>query len=134
MHGLFTSAVAKTRMPICLKYTENDYRDGKINIYHWQVELPWQNQCPKCLPNVNYETPYFDLQLDGQDHKAMDLGRNEHARMIRFLNQVTLCKTTKLGGAGLRSTEAMNKAMLAKLAWRVTQQPKASWCNLIRAK
>lgn len=61
-------------------------------------------------------------------------GGAKDIRKIYLLRWGTLCKPVKLGGASLRSAEAMNKSLLAKLVWRLIVKLEATWCNLLRAK
>ena len=45
-----------------------------------------------------------------------------------------ICRPKKLGGLGLRQTAAVNKAFLAKLAWKLLTQPDNFWVQLMSAK
>lgn len=45
-----------------------------------------------------------------------------------------LCKSKNEGGAGLRRATDMNKALLAKLAWRILNGEEETWCKVMRCK
>lgn len=52
-------------------------------------------------------------------------------RKVLLLSWDTLCKPKEMGGVGLRTTKMMNKALLAKLAWRVVKREGTTWCNIL---
>lgn len=45
-----------------------------------------------------------------------------------------LCRLKDRGGVGLKRAEAMNKALVAKLAWRLLTEEEALWSRLVRSK
>ena len=45
-----------------------------------------------------------------------------------------VCRLKDLGGLGLYSTKARNIALLAKLNWRVMEDPNSLWANTLIAK
>lgn len=45
-----------------------------------------------------------------------------------------LCRPKELGGYGPRRAEGMNKAMLAKLAWRLIMRQNELWTRIISKK
>lgn len=45
-----------------------------------------------------------------------------------------MCRPKKLGGLGFGKTEAINKAFLAKLAWRVTSEEENLWIEVGKSK
>lgn len=53
---------------------------------------------------------------------------------IHLISWMNLCKTIQFGGVGLRQPQMMNMALLAKLCWRLLQEPDNIWSQLIIAK
>ena len=45
-----------------------------------------------------------------------------------------ICRPRDLGGLGLYSTKARNLALLAKLNWRVMENPNSLWARTLIAK
>lgn len=57
----------------------------------------------------------------------------EH-RKIHLINWEILCRPKERGGFGLKRAEGMNKALLAKLGWRLLTQGEDLWAKMIRKK
>lgn len=74
----------------------------------------------------------FHMQLQrlpSKIHKELDKavrhyiwGSSAERRKIHLINWDVVCRLKERGGLGVRKSEAMNKALLAKLAWRVLTQ------------
>lgn len=85
---------------------------------------------------------YMQMQkLSSQTHKEIDKavrdcvwGSSANQRRVHLLDWATLCRTKKEGGAGLRRAEDMNRALLAKLGWRMLVCGDEAWCKLIKSK
>lgn len=61
-------------------------------------------------------------------------GTNKGDRGVHLLNWEVLSKPKKLGGANLKPAKDVNRAMMAKLAWRVLKHSGEAWCEVLRAK
>lgn len=61
-------------------------------------------------------------------------GINDVKRRVHLLSWKSLCSTKQAGGLGLKQTRIMNEAMLAKLGWRLLQEPSALWSQILRSK
>lgn len=55
-------------------------------------------------------------------------------RRIHLISWEVLCRPKERGGFGLKGAEGMNKAMLAKLRWRLLMQGDDLWAKIIRQK
>lgn len=45
----------------------------------------------------------------------------------------SFCKSIENGGLGLQNIEQSNKAMLAKMGWRLQQDPDSLWGSILKA-
>lgn len=61
-------------------------------------------------------------------------GNSGDRKGVHYVGWDVLCRAKERGGLGLKRTAEMNKALLAKLAWRVVSQGDASWAKVIRYK
>lgn len=53
---------------------------------------------------------------------------------VHILNWNVLCRPKAQGSIGLKRAEVTNKAMLAKLGWKLVTQAEHVWCNVVRRK
>ncbi|XP_021726206.1 uncharacterized protein LOC110693390 [Chenopodium quinoa] len=61
-------------------------------------------------------------------------GGNEEKNRIHLLSWETLQIPKEKGGLGIRSARQSNSAFLAKLGWRVLNEPNALWSRVLRHK
>lgn len=61
-------------------------------------------------------------------------GSNEGQWKIHLVNWETLCKSKEDGGIGLRRSEDMNNAILARLGWRLLNNMDALWGRTLLGK
>src|SRR4051812_11970252 len=61
-------------------------------------------------------------------------GNAEGRRGIHLLDWDSLCKPKDFGGANLKSAMDMNRALMAKLAWRLLNDSGETWCTVLRSK
>lgn len=80
-------------------------------------------------------------RMPGKVHKAMDKlvracvwGKGEGKKGVHLVGWDVLCKMKERGGLGLKRADEMNKALLAKLAWRVATQGNETWAKVIKGK
>lgn len=86
----------------------------------------YQMQIAKLPQCVNFE-------LDKYTRRCV-WGSNNTTKRVHLVNWPTVCKRKLNGGPGLKQAGTMNKALIAKLAWRVVQEPHALWSQVIRSK
>lgn len=55
-------------------------------------------------------------------------------RSMHLLSKEKIARPRKFGGLGIRSMRHANSAILAKLGWRILQEPNALWARVIRGK
>lgn len=108
---------------------------------------------PKCLSAAGRLTlaksiissmGVFQMQLQKmkkRTHKELDKairqcvwGSTPTKRRLHLLNWNVLCLPKKHGGTGLRRSEDMNIALLAKLGWHLFVDAEDIWCRLIKEK
>lgn len=80
-------------------------------------------------------------KLPSSVHKALDKcvrccvwGSSEEKRAMHLVSWDVLCRPKERGEVGLRKADIMNKALLAKLAWRLLHEDTTIWSRLIRSK
>lgn len=61
-------------------------------------------------------------------------GDKDQMRKIHLISWDKVCKRKVIGGLGLEKEKEMNKAMLAKLNWRVLTEPNEVSGKLLREK
>lgn len=61
-------------------------------------------------------------------------GSTAEKRHLHLLSWDVLCRPKDKEGAGLKRAELMNKALLAKFAWRMITQGDEAWCKIICSK
>ena len=61
-------------------------------------------------------------------------GQKDGERKIHWLSKQKLMKAKKEGGIGFRDIALFNKALLAKQAWRLLQNPSSLVCRMLKAK
>lgn len=86
----------------------------------------------------------FQMQvhrLPASVHKELDKyvrrcvwGELESVKKTHLINWEVLCKPKVEGGFGMRKAEGMNKALLAKLGWRLLTQGEEMWAKILRVK
>lgn len=86
----------------------------------------------------------FQMQLQwlpSRVHKELDRivksciwGEREGKRKVHLVNRDVLCRPKDRGGVRLMKSEAMNKALLTKLVWRLTNQGEETWTRVLKAK
>lgn len=96
------------------------------------------------LPSLLGSIPIFNMQMERLliwVHKELDKaarrcvwGKNDGSRGIHNLEWEELTKPKRLGGVGIKVSQRMNWALLAKLAWRVLNGDGDLWCDLLKAK
>lgn len=92
---------------------------------------------PKQHPISHMQLEKLPLWVYKEQNKAVKRcvwGASEHKRSVHLLKWELLRKPKELGGMGLKMAKTMNKAMLAKLSWRVLVNKEELWCKLLRAK
>lgn len=88
--------------------------------------------------------PVFEMQMEHLPdwvHKELDKavrrcvwGLDGDRRGVHLLDWMTLCRSKRSGGAGLRPAREINQAMLAKLAWRILSCRGELWREVVCAK
>lgn len=80
-------------------------------------------------------------QLPASVHKELDRyvrrcvwGDSDSVKRIHLVSWEVLCKPKEEGDFGLRKAESMNKAMMAKLCWRLLTQGEDMWAMIVRRK
>ena len=61
-------------------------------------------------------------------------GSTDERKKMHMISWEKVCRPKDLGGLGLYSTKARNLALLAKLNWRVMEDPNSLWANTLIAK
>jgi ribonuclease HI len=61
-------------------------------------------------------------------------GSTDERKKMHMVSWDKVCRPKDLGGLGLHSTKARNLALLAKLNWRVMEDPNSLWANTLIAK
>ena len=61
-------------------------------------------------------------------------GEEEDKRSIHPVAWKDICKPKSMGGLGFKNLPLMNKASLAKLEWRLLQEPNSLWVRVLTAK
>ncbi|KAM1560519.1 hypothetical protein ACFX13_003749 [Malus domestica] len=59
---------------------------------------------------------------------------NEHSKGIHWISWDRLMKQKKAGGLGFKDIQCVNLAFLAKIGWRVTQNPMSLLASVLRDK
>ena len=66
--------------------------------------------------------------------RAFWWGHDVHTRKMHLLNWDKVCKLRREGGLGLKKFSVMNRAMLAKQYWRISQNPQSLISKIFKAK
>ena len=66
--------------------------------------------------------------------RAFWWGHDVHTRKMHLLNWDKVCKLRREGGLGLKKFSIMNRAMLAKQYWRISQNPQSLISKIFKAK
>jgi ribonuclease HI len=61
-------------------------------------------------------------------------GSNDERKKMHMVSWDKMCRPRDLGGLGLYSAKARNLALLAKLNWRVMEEPDSLWAKTLIAK
>ncbi|KAL6208769.1 hypothetical protein ACLB2K_019714 [Fragaria x ananassa] len=61
-------------------------------------------------------------------------GDSEQKRKIHLTNWDMVCRPKCFGGLGIKKSSDMNKAMLAKVSWRIIQEDKGLWNEIYQQK
>lgn len=88
--------------------------------------------------------PYFTMQTvlfpegvcDVVDKRIRSFiwGSSSGQRKCHLINWDTITKTKDVGGLGIRSTNSMNKAFLAKLVWHLLTHTNSMWAQVLARK
>lgn len=70
-------------------------------------------------------------ELDGMVSKFW-WGQKESEGRIHWKNWKSMSKAKGEGGMGFRDFECFSKALLAKTAWRLLQNPNEQWCRILK--
>ncbi|XP_024190144.1 uncharacterized protein LOC112194121 [Rosa chinensis] len=95
------------------------------------------NSVTASIPIYTMQTAKIPLSTcDALDKLNRDFlwGDSDDKRKIHLVNWDNVCKPKNRGGLGIKRTTDMNKAMLAKVSWRILQNDDGFWCNLYKAK
>ncbi|CAA7051323.1 unnamed protein product [Microthlaspi erraticum] len=66
--------------------------------------------------------------------RAFLWGDTEEKRRQHLVSWEKVCTPKPEGGLGIRQTQAMNKALVAKLGWRLIHEEEALWARVLRCK
>lgn len=61
-------------------------------------------------------------------------GDTNDKKKVHLLCWKKVCKPKCKGGLGLKMTADMNRAMLAKASWRITNNDSGLWCKILKCK
>jgi hypothetical protein len=61
-------------------------------------------------------------------------GDTENKKKIHLVKWDNVCRPKIEGGLGIKKTELMNQAMLAKTSWRIIQNDTGLWCKVLKDK
>lgn len=61
-------------------------------------------------------------------------GASSRGRGVHLINWEILCLPKEQGGANLKPSKDMNRALMAKLAWRLLKCTGSAWCDTLRKK
>lgn len=74
--------------------------------------------------------------VDGLDKASRSFlwGSTTEQRKLHLIAWDRICAPKREGGLAIRSTQKMNKAMLAKVGWRLIHDTSSLWATVIRSK
>jgi len=61
-------------------------------------------------------------------------GSNETKNKIHLVSWEKLCSSKEEGGLGLRSMGLMNKALMARMGWKLVTDPDSLWASILGSK
>ncbi|KAL6218309.1 hypothetical protein ACLB2K_011523 [Fragaria x ananassa] len=89
------------------------------------------------IPIYSMQTVKFPVSLcERIDKLNRDFiwGDNNEKKRVHLVNWETVCQPKCLGGLGVKKTEDMNQAMLAKASWRIFKQDSGLWASIYSEK
>lgn len=74
--------------------------------------------------------------LDGLDRISRSFlwGSTNEKKRQHLISWKRVCRTKQEGGLGIRSARMMNKALLAKVAWRLLNDKEGMWAKVLQSK
>ncbi|XP_004306074.1 PREDICTED: putative ribonuclease H protein At1g65750-like [Fragaria vesca subsp. vesca] len=89
------------------------------------------------IPNYAMQTAKFPVSLcENLDKLNRNFlwGDTEIKKKVHLVNWDVVCQPKQLGDIGIKKTEDMNQAMLAKISWRMFQCDKGLWASMFAEK
>lgn len=117
---------------------------AKAKLAGWKIRCLSKAGRLTLASSVLYSLPIYHMQfikLPEQTFKALDRicriciwGEEAGGRKIHSIVWDTICRPKTKGGLGLRRSKEFNKALLAKLLWRIHTENSSMWVLLLKSK